>query len=71
MFFNSVNRLRKEIIRLLIKEMSNIYYCQKVTIKKNWRSQNFDFLRSKNCHQVSFWGASTHVDTIEFEHFLL
>ena len=35
MFFNSVNRLRKEIIRLLIKEMSNIYYCQKVTIKKN------------------------------------
>ena len=32
------NRLRKEINRLLSREMSNIY--SKITIKKNWRSQN-------------------------------
>ena len=28
--------------------MLNIYL--KVTIKKNWLSQNFDFLSLKNCH---------------------
>ena len=46
MFFNSVkeiNRLRKELSRLLSKEMSNIYL--KVTIE---RSQNFNFLGLKN-----------------------
>ena len=53
MFFNSVkeiNRLRKEINRLLSKRMSNIYL--KVTIdEKIGRSQNLDFLRlKKNCH---------------------
>ena len=67
MFFNSIkeiNRLRKEINRSLSKGMSNIYL--KVTIDKNWRSQNFDFLRLKICHQVSFWGAPTHADIIEF-----
>ena len=37
-----MNRLRKEINRLLSKGMSDIYL--KVTIEKNWRSQNFDFL---------------------------
>ena len=37
-----INRLRKEINRLLGKEISDIYF--KVTIGKNWRSQNFDFL---------------------------
>ena len=43
-FFNStkeINRLRKEINRLLIKGMPNIYL--NVTIEKNWRSQNFKF----------------------------
>ena len=46
MFFNlikEINRLRKEINRLLSEKMSNIYL--KVTIEeKNWRSQNFNFL---------------------------
>ena len=42
MFFSSV----KDINRLISKEMSNIYL--NVTIKKNWRSRNFDFLSLKN-----------------------
>ena len=45
MFFSSIqeiDRLRKEINRLLSKEMSIIYL--KVTIKeKNLHSRNFDF----------------------------
>ena len=49
MLFNSVkemNRLRKEITRLLSKEMSNIYL--KVTIEEKSRgSQSFDFLGFK------------------------
>ena len=53
-----INRLRKEINRLLNKGMPNIYL--KVTIEKNWRSQNFDFLGQKICPQVSFWGTPTH-----------
>ena len=44
--------------------MSNIYL--KVTIEKNWRSQNFDFLSLKIFHQFSFWRAPTHADIIEF-----
>ena len=50
MFFNStkeLNRLRREINKLLRKRMSNIYL--KVTIEKNSRSQNFDFLSLKIC----------------------
>ena len=44
--------------------MSNIYL--KVTIDKNCCSDVFDFLKIKKiCHQVSFWGAPTHADTIE------
>ena len=45
MFFNSIkeiNRFTKEISRLLIIGMSSKYV--KVTINKNWLSQNFDFL---------------------------
>ena len=42
MFFSSI----KEINRLLSKGMSNIYL--KVTIQKNQRSQNFDFVGLKN-----------------------
>ena len=38
MFFSSI----KGINKLISKEMSNIYL--KVTIEKNSRSQNFDFL---------------------------
>ena len=37
-----INRLRNEANRLLSKGVSNIYL--KVTIEKNWCSQNFDFL---------------------------
>ena len=59
MFFNSVkeiNKLRKEINKLLNKGMSNIYL--NVTIEKNWRSQNFDFLSLKNLSPGQFWGSS-------------
>ena len=59
MFFSSI----KGINRLISKGMSNVYL--KVTIEKNWRSQNFDsFKFKKNCHKVSFWGAPTHADII-------
>ena len=68
MFFNSmkeINRLRKEINRLLSKGMSNIYL--KVTIEeKNRRSQNFDFLGFRNLLPFQFWEAPTHEDIIEF-----
>ena len=33
--------------------MSNFYL--KVTIKKNWRSQNFDFLSLKNLSPEELW----------------
>ena len=59
MFFNSVkeiNKLRKEINKLLNKGMSNIYL--NVTIEKNWRSQNFDFLSLKNFSPGQFLGSS-------------
>ena len=59
MFFNSVkeiNKLRKEINKLLNKGMSNIYL--NVTIEKNWRSQNFDFLSLKNLSSGQFLGSS-------------
>ena len=44
----------KEINRLIIKGMSNIYL--KLTIEKNWRSQNVDFLSSSPGH---FLGSSS------------
>ena len=61
---NEINRLRKEINRLLSKGMSDI--CLKVTIDKNWRYQNFDFLSLKNLSPGQFWGAPTHEDIIKF-----
>ena len=42
MFFISI----KGINRLISQEMSNI--CLKVTIEKDWYSQNFDFLSLKS-----------------------
>ena len=63
MLFKSIkeiNRLRKEINRLLSKEMSNIYL--KVAIEKNWGSQNFDFLSLKNVLPGLFGGAPTHAN---------
>ena len=67
MFFNSIkkiNRLRKEIHRLLSKGMSNI--CLKVSIEKKWQTQNFDFISLKMCSLDSFLGAPIHADIIEF-----
>ena len=68
MFFNSIkeiNMLRKGTNRLLKREMSDIYL--KVTIEKNWRSQNFDFLSLKTLSLRSVFGDIwTHADIIEF-----
>ena len=64
MFFDSVkeiNRLRKEIHRLLSKGMSNIYV--KATVEKIWGSQIFNFL-SLSPGQIL--RAPTHKDLIEF-----
>ena len=65
MLFSSI----KGINRLISKGMSNIYL--KVTIKKNWRSQNFEFLSLNICLQFSFWRAPTQAGIIEFWNFLL
>ena len=59
MFFNSIkemNRLRKEINRLLRKGMFNIYL--KITIEKKWQTQNFDFKSLKSSAPVQFLGSS-------------
>ena len=55
MFFNSIkeiNRLRKEVNRLLSKRMSIIYL--KVTIEKKWRTQNFDYKNWKSSSSGQF-----------------
>ena len=64
MFFNSIkkiNRLRKEINRLLSKGMTNIYFEVIIETSK---------LRFSGClkffHLVSFWVAPTHADIIGF-----
>ena len=44
--------------------MSNIYV-RNIIEKKNWRSQDFDFLALKNVPPDQFWGVPTHED-IEF-----
>ena len=64
-----LNRLRKEINRLLSKGISNIYL--KDTLEIKWRTQNFDFTSLKRLFKVSFWGAATHVGIIESSNFLL
>ena len=51
MFFSSI----KEINRLIRKGISIIYL--KVTIEKNWCSQNFDFLSLKNLSPSQFLGS--------------
>ena len=61
MLFSSI----KIINKLIGKRMSNIYL--KVTIEKNWLSQNFDFLSLKNSSPGQFFcGVPTHADMIEF-----
>ena len=65
MFFNSVkeiNRLRKEINRLLNKGVSNIYL--KVTIETSSKLRFSGF--KKFVIKSVFWGASTHAEIIEF-----
>ena len=44
--------------------MQNIYL--KVTIEKNWRSQNFDFLNLKKVPPGQFLGSPNSKDTTEF-----
>ena len=51
-----INKLRKERNRLLSKGMSNIYL--KVTIEKNCRSQALDFQSLKNLSPGQFFGCS-------------
>ena len=63
MFFNSIkeiNRLKKEMIRLLSKGMPNIYL--KVTIEMFSKLQFSGFQK----FEISFWGAPTQTDIIEF-----
>ena len=50
--------------RLISKGMSNIYL--KVTIEKNGRSQNLDFLSLKNLSPGKFWSPPTDADITEF-----
>ena len=59
--YKEINRLRKEINRLLSKGMSNIYL--KVTIET---FSNFHFLGLKNLSSGQFWGAPNHADVIAF-----
>ena len=59
MFFDSIkkiNRLRKEINRLLSKGMSN--NCFKVSFEKNWCAQNFDILSLKRSSPGNFLESS-------------
>ena len=46
MFLMDVSSIKEIKSKLLSKGMSNLYF--KVTIEKNWCSQNFDFLSLKN-----------------------
>ena len=52
MFFISINGIN----RLINKGMSNISL--KVTIEKNWRSQNYNFLSLKRLSPGQFLGSS-------------
>ena len=38
----------------------------KVTIEKNWPSQNFDFLKVKDLYTGQSWRAPTHANIMEF-----
>ena len=61
--FNSIkeiNRLRKEVNKLLSKGMSNIY------LKVNLRRSQTIFWVIKNLSSGQFWGAPTDTDIIEF-----
>ena len=51
-----INRLRKEINKLLSKNMSKIYL--KVTIEEKWHTQNLDFPSLKSFRTGKFLGSS-------------
>ena len=66
MFLMNVICSNKGISKSISKGMSNIYL--KVTIQKNWRSQNFDFLSLKNLFPDQILGSSkSRRDIIEFK----
>ena len=52
MFFSSI----KIVNRLISEGMSDIYF--KITIEKNWHTQNFDFLSLKSLSPGQFLGSS-------------
>ena len=62
MFFSSIKG--NKIDRVINKGMPNIYL--KITIRKNRRSQNFDFQSLKNLSPGQFLGVPTHADMVEF-----
>ena len=73
MLFSSVkeiNRLLKEVNRLLSKGMSSIYYF-KLLLRKNDLLQYFNILSWKRLPPNQVLGAPTHTDIIEFSKFLL
>ena len=57
-FVKEINRLRKEIYRLLSKRMSSIYL--KVTVETFSK-----ILGLKKYSPGQFWGAPTHADVID------
>ena len=73
MFFSSVkeiNRLLKEVNRLLSKGMSGIYYF-KLLLRKSDLRQYFIILSWKRLSPNRFLGAPTYTSVTEFSKFLL
>ena len=73
MFFSSIkeiNRLLKEIDRLISKGMSNIYFKVAIEIKAMYSILQFSKLKSSSPGQF-FGGAPSHADIIKFSNFLL
>ena len=71
MFFSSmkeINKLLKEINRLLSKGTLNIYL--DIAIEKKWCTQNSDLKSLKSLSTDQVLGAQTHADIIEFSNFL-
>ena len=60
-----INRLLKEINRLISKGLSNIYL--NVTIEKKWCTQNVNFLSLKCSSAGQFLGVPAHPDINEFQ----
>ena len=54
-----------------VKHSFSLWVLLKVTIQKNWRSQNFNFWSLKNSLLDQFLSAPTHPDIIGFQNFFL